>query len=142
MTVISPYSSELGSPPHSVGTLITVRSALSSPSNPLDLEAPDARRSSAVWFEAGDLVLFVRERSSDDFCIFKVFRAILSLQSIVLKDSLKPTASDIDVVSTYQGCPVLHLVDSPVDMTHFLRAVHDLRYAICQSSWSHLVISI
>jgi hypothetical protein len=77
-------------------------------------------RSSEVWYEDGNVI--IRAEST----LFRVHRSILSAHSPVLRNSL---ASLSDVYpSIIDGCPVLSLVDSAMDTSHFLKAMIDRRY--------------
>ncbi|KAI0753671.1 hypothetical protein C8Q74DRAFT_1373636 [Fomes fomentarius] len=69
------------------------------------------------WLEDGTVVLMARNVQ------FKVYRGILSAHSLVFADMFsfpQPTAPSSENVD---GCPVVHLVDSPEDLRHVLRAM-------------------
>lgn len=75
------------------------------------------KRSPDVWFEDGTIILEA-ERTQ-----FKVFKGMLAANSTVFSDMFVvgsyPDGSDMA-----EGCPVVHLYDSPLDLMHFLKAIH------------------
>ncbi|KAJ7733565.1 hypothetical protein DFH07DRAFT_894182 [Mycena maculata] len=71
--------------------------------------------SSDVWFDDGSLII---EAAG---VLYRISRSVLAERSPIFKDTLsipQPTDSE-----TIDGCPVVHLYDSPEDVTPFLRAI-------------------
>ncbi|KAM5539624.1 hypothetical protein V8D89_006733 [Ganoderma adspersum] len=66
------------------------------------------------WFDDGSIVLVAGNTG------FRVYRALLAAQSTVFTDML---SSGPDAEETCDGCPVVHLSDSPEDVAHFLRVL-------------------
>ncbi|KAJ7274464.1 hypothetical protein B0H12DRAFT_399869 [Mycena haematopus] len=79
------------------------------------------KRSPDVWFEDGTIIL---EAESIQF---KVFKGILAANSTVFNDMLivGSIPENNDMV---EGCPVVHVFDSALDMKHFLKALHHVGY--------------
>lgn len=72
---------------------------------------------SDIWFEDGNIVLQAEATQ------FKVHRSMLGRNSSVFKDMFaipQPSTSQAELV---EGCVVVQLSDSAVDVTHVLRAV-------------------
>ena len=65
------------------------------------------------WFEDGSIILVARNVG------FRVFRSLLAAQSPVLADMFSNPSRKIEGSS--EGCPVVHLSDSPEDLRHLLR---------------------
>jgi hypothetical protein len=75
------------------------------------------QRDPHLWFEDGSIVL---ETESTQF---RVYRGILAANSPVFKDMFSlPQPEEQELV---EGCPIVTLHDSPVDLGHFLRSIHD-----------------
>ncbi|PIL26519.1 hypothetical protein GSI_12277 [Ganoderma sinense ZZ0214-1] len=67
------------------------------------------------WLDDGNIVLVARQVG------FRVYRGLLVTQSTVFADmcaSSSPTADE-----TIDGCPVVHVSDSPEDLAHLLRVL-------------------
>ena len=78
------------------------------PSPPADLKKDDE-----LWFDDGNIVLIAKDVG------FRIFRSLLEKQSPVFSDMFafaSPRAGE-----AYDGCPIVHLSDSPEDMRHLLR---------------------
>jgi len=77
-------------------------------------------RSPDIWFEDGSIVL------QAELTQFRVYRGILSANSPIFRDMFSlPQPNEGELV---EGCPVVTLFDSAVDLSHFLRAIHDAGY--------------
>ncbi|KAI0685939.1 hypothetical protein C8T65DRAFT_591652 [Cerioporus squamosus] len=68
-----------------------------------------------LWLDDGNLVLVTGKTA------FKVYRGLLAAQSPVFADMFATAAPDSEEM--LDGSPVVHLSDSPEDMSHFLRAL-------------------
>ncbi|KAM5539630.1 hypothetical protein V8D89_006739 [Ganoderma adspersum] len=68
-----------------------------------------------LWFDDGSVVLLARETG------FRVFRSLLAVHSTVFADMFSKSSSSN--AEMFEGCPVIHLSDSPEDVTHFLRVL-------------------
>lgn len=77
-----------------------------------------------LWFEDGSVVL------ETEGIFFKVYSGILAQSSSVFKDmfSFPQPSPDDSSAETYDGCPLVHMLDSAHDLRHFLRALNDSRY--------------
>lgn len=82
----------------------------------------DFQPSAEVWYEDGSIILVAENEG------FRVYSGILSQQSSIFADMfsmprpIQPQPQDI-----YQGCPVVHLPDSALEMRCFLKVLHDAR---------------
>ncbi|KZP11464.1 hypothetical protein FIBSPDRAFT_837642 [Athelia psychrophila] len=76
----------------------------------------------SVWFEDGNVILEAENTK------FKVHRGILAANSPVFHDmfSLPQPSSGENFV---EGCPVVHLSDSGMDVMHILQAIYRPNYA-------------
>ncbi|KAI1795306.1 hypothetical protein LXA43DRAFT_1090956 [Ganoderma leucocontextum] len=75
----------------------------------------DLKRHEEFWFDDGSVVLIARNTG------FRVFRSLLAAQSTIFSDMLSsssPTAEEM-----FEGCPVVHVSDSPEDVAHFLHVL-------------------
>ena len=64
------------------------------------------------WFDDESVVLVARNTG------FRVFRSLLAAQSTVFDNML--ACSSANAEEMFEGCPVVHLSDSPQDVAHFL----------------------
>ena len=79
--------------------------------------AAQIQRDLHLWFDDGSIVLQAESTQ------FRVYRGILAANSPVFKDMFSlPQPNGEELV---EGCPVVTLHDSAVDMGHFLRSIHD-----------------
>ncbi|KAJ6567010.1 hypothetical protein B0H19DRAFT_990737 [Mycena capillaripes] len=70
-----------------------------------------------LWFEDGNLVIQAGDSQ------FRLFRGILAARSSVFEDMISfPQPHDSELV---EGCPVVYLSDSPIEVRAFLRAIFD-----------------
>ncbi|KAJ7612183.1 hypothetical protein FB45DRAFT_843484 [Roridomyces roridus] len=70
-----------------------------------------------LWFSDGTVV--IRAENS----IFRVYAALLAARSTVFQDMMGfPQPADVE---TLEGCPVVQLQDSAVDVTSFFKAIFD-----------------
>ena len=65
------------------------------------------------WFDDGNIILIAQQTG------FRIFRGLLAVQSTVFADMFAAASSQPD--ETLDGCPVVHLTDSPLDLAHLLR---------------------
>ena len=79
------------------------------------------QHSPEVWFDDGNVVL------QTESMVFRVHRGLLSAQSPVLQEHLT-SLFEHTLPTRHDGCPVLSLNDSSIDLTHFLKALTDRRY--------------
>ena len=68
---------------------------------------------SEFWFDDGNIILIAQQTG---FCIF---RGLLATQSTVFADMFAAASSQADEI--LDGCPVVHLTDSHLDVAHLLR---------------------
>ena len=85
-------------------------SSAASSSGTLQLE-----RHPEIWFNDGNIVLVARSTA------FRIYRGLLASQSDVFSDTFASSTSSPD--ETFDGCPVVHLSDSPSDLVHLLRVL-------------------
>ncbi|PIL26475.1 hypothetical protein GSI_12233 [Ganoderma sinense ZZ0214-1] len=69
-------------------------------------------RHEEFWFADGSVVLVARNTG------FRVFRSLLAAQSTVFSDMLSSSSPNAEEM--FEGCPVVHLSDSPQDVAYFL----------------------
>ena len=80
------------------------------------LDLGNIQRSEEFWFDDGSIVLVAQQKTG-----FRVYRALLVAQSTIFADmfvSSSPSAEEM-----IEGCPVVHLSDTPEDIAHFLRVL-------------------
>ena len=65
-----------------------------------------------IWFDDGNVVLVAHETA------FHIYRGLLAAQSTVFSDMFISSTSSLD--EAFEGCPVVHLSDSPHDLAHLL----------------------
>lgn len=84
-----------------------------------DSELPVEVTCSEIWFEDGNIVLRA------EATLFKVYRGALAKNSAVFQSilSIPPPPSGTD--ETFEGCPVVHLSDSALDVANVLQALFD-----------------
>ncbi len=73
------------------------------------------RRHAEFWFIDGNIVLAARRTG------FRIYQGLLSSQSTVFSDMFASSTSNVD--ETFDGCPVVHLSDSPHDLAHLLHVL-------------------
>ncbi|KAJ6509171.1 hypothetical protein C8R47DRAFT_1208369 [Mycena vitilis] len=75
------------------------------------------QRSPELWFDDGNLIVQAEDRQ------FRVYRGVLAARSPIFQDMLSfPQPSDSELV---EGCPLVRLPDSALEVTAFLRAIFD-----------------
>ncbi|KAI1795315.1 hypothetical protein LXA43DRAFT_1090965 [Ganoderma leucocontextum] len=67
------------------------------------------------WLPDGNVVLVARAIG------FRVYRGLIAAQSTVFEDMFTASTSSSD--SLFEGCPVVHLSDSPEDLVYLLRVL-------------------
>lgn len=77
---------------------------------------------SEFWQDDGNVILQARSTQ------FRVHKSMLSNHSSIFKDMFANAAPIGEEL--VEGCPVIHLSDSPVDMHHVLRAIYE-RGCVC-----------
>ncbi|KAJ6616627.1 hypothetical protein B0H10DRAFT_1799065 [Mycena sp. CBHHK59/15] len=75
------------------------------------------KRSPDIWFEDGTIIL------EAECTQFKVFKGILAANSTVFNDMLV-IGSFPDISEMVEGCPVVRVYDTALDLMHFLKAIH------------------
>lgn len=75
----------------------------------------DCERDEEFWFDDGNIVLIAGNLS------FKVYRGLLASQSPVFADMF--STGDPHADSQIDGCPIVHLQDTPQALRHLLRAL-------------------
>jgi hypothetical protein len=78
-------------------------------------------RSEEVWYEDGNLI--VRAENT----LFKVYRGVLASKSTVFADMFTVSSSGL-ANETLDGCELVVLQDSAVDVGPFLKAMVDVEY--------------
>ena len=81
---------------------------------PSDLD--NFKRHEEFWFDDGSIVLIARRKTG-----FRVYRALLAAQSTVFADTFASSSPSAEEM--IEGCPVVHLSDTPEDIAHFLRVL-------------------
>ncbi|KAJ7638481.1 hypothetical protein FB45DRAFT_903008 [Roridomyces roridus] len=76
------------------------------------------KRSPDVWFDDGTIILEAQGTQ------FKVFKGILAANSTIFNDMLVVGSND----TSDDGCPVVNVYDDPLDLKHFLQAIHRVGY--------------
>ncbi|OJT09463.1 hypothetical protein TRAPUB_14066 [Trametes pubescens] len=75
-------------------------------------------RDEEFWYDDGTIILVAGNVE------FRVYKGILAENSSVFRDMFslpQPPISSSDVPSSENGCPIVHLSDSPEDLRHILR---------------------
>ena len=85
-------------------------SSTTSSSSSLQLE-----RHLEIWFGDGNIVLVARSTA------FRIYRGLLASQSDVFSDMFASATSSPN--QTFDGCPIVHLSDSPSELVHLLRVL-------------------
>ena len=75
----------------------------------------DLKHDEEFWLEDGNIILISRSTA------FRIYRGLLAEQSSVFADMFTASSSKPD--ESYEGCPVIHLSESPEDLRHFLRVL-------------------
>ena len=76
------------------------------------------KRSEEVWFDDGNVILQTRDMQ------FKVHRGVLAKHSPIFSDLFQIPQPPSE--PTVDGCPVVELQDSPVDVKYVLKALYGL----------------
>lgn len=83
---------------------------------PLSSSLVESYTRSDIWFDDGNVILLAEST------LFRVYRGLLSAQSPVLKEYFADQARTPLLI---EGCVVLRLPHTAVDVTHFLKATLD-----------------
>ncbi|KAI0085764.1 hypothetical protein BDY19DRAFT_908759 [Irpex rosettiformis] len=75
------------------------------------------------WHNDGDIVLVCDDTS------FRVHLDVLAAQSDIFRHMAEMPRPRQEYCETYQGCPVIHLQDTPEDMKCFLEAIYELQFS-------------
>ncbi|KAI1795294.1 hypothetical protein LXA43DRAFT_992260 [Ganoderma leucocontextum] len=75
----------------------------------------DLKHHDEFWFEDGNLILVARGVG------FRIYRGLLASQSSIFADMFASSSANADEV--LDGCPVVHMSDSPCDLAHLLRVL-------------------
>ena len=67
------------------------------------------------WFADGNLILVARETA------FRIYHGLLTVQSQVFDDMFASASSSTH--ESLDGCPVVHLSDTPEDLAHLLHVL-------------------
>ena len=81
-----------------------------------------AKPSTDVWFEDGTIILEAEDSQ------FKVFKGVLAANSTVFNDMLVVGSNPANN-EMVEGCPVVRVYDTALDMMHFLKALHHVGWA-------------
>ncbi|KAJ7213122.1 hypothetical protein GGX14DRAFT_620272 [Mycena pura] len=82
----------------------------------------EATAPSTVWFEDGTIILEAEGSR------FKVFKGILAANSTVFSDMLVVGSNPANNDEMVEGCPVVRVYDTALDLMHFLKALHYVGY--------------
>lgn len=85
----------------------------------MSFSSTSTARSQEIWFDNGDLILHA------DDALFRVHSSILSKHSLTL-DGIIRTANKIEE-DMYEGCPVIRMQDTGLDLSALLRAMYTPR---------------
>ena len=87
-------------------------------------EPSDLVESRDLWFEDGNIVLQAEKT------IFKVYRGILTKESTVFRDmfSIPQPKASVSATESYEGCQLVKMHDSAVDLDIFLNSLFDFEY--------------
>lgn len=88
-------------------------------------ELPVEVTRSEIWFEDGNIVL------QAEATLFKVYRGVLAKNSAVFKSILSIPQPPSGTDAAVEGCPVVHLSDSAVDVAVVLLALFERKYVLC-----------
>lgn len=78
---------------------------------------PESRCVDELWYSDGSLVIQAEQS------VFRVYGAVLAAQSTFFRDMLLvPQPAEEPRID---GCPLVHIHDSAVDVKHFLKAIFD-----------------
>ncbi|KAH8824289.1 hypothetical protein DL96DRAFT_1613600 [Flagelloscypha sp. PMI_526] len=83
--------------------------------------ADDCSRVDSLWFDDGGLVLLAGTK------LFKIYRGLLAARSIVFSDMLS-VPQPPSAVDTYDGCPLVRMLDDAEELEAYLRAIFDSGY--------------
>ncbi|KAM5539306.1 hypothetical protein V8D89_006997 [Ganoderma adspersum] len=89
--------------------------SITSPPSNGDLNTGNLTRHEEFWFDDGSVVLVAQNTA------FRVFRTLLAAQSTVFADMLSSSSPNAEEM--FEGCPVVHLSDSPQDIAHLLHVL-------------------
>lgn len=86
-------------------------------------------RSESIWIRDGNIVLQAEGTQ------FKVYQGLLALQSVIFRDmfAIPPPSTGQDQV---EGCPLVHLSDTAVDIAIMLEAIF-LRRCVDLAVYKH-----
>ncbi len=73
----------------------------------------DIQKDEQVWFSDGNIVIVAANKFA-----FRVHKCILSLRSEVFRDLFSLAYAEAATAEVMDGCPVVHLTDSPEDIRH------------------------
>ena len=76
-----------------------------------DEKTPDLQKDEEVWLSDGNIVVVAANKIA-----FRVHKSILALQSEVFSDLFSLPGADEATPETMDGCPVVHVSDSPDDI--------------------------
>ena len=85
------------------------------PGSSLPHSLGDLKHHDEFWFEDGNLILVARGVG------FRIYRGLLASQSSIFADMF--AASSANAKELFDGCPVVHMSDSPSDLAHLLRVL-------------------
>lgn len=89
-----------------------------------DGKKPPLLRSTAFWASDGNVVIV-----ADRTAAFRVHRGVLARHSSVFKDLFelpqKQSSESPDEDDKLDGCPVVHVTDSPADFAYLLKLLYD-----------------
>lgn len=88
-------------------------------------ELPVEVTRSEIWFEDGNIVL------QAEATLFKVYRGVLAKNSAVFKSILSIPQPPSGTDAAVEGCPVVQLSDSAVDVAAVLLALFERKYVLC-----------
>ncbi|KAL1938106.1 hypothetical protein VTO73DRAFT_11935 [Trametes versicolor] len=82
-----------------------------------DPGAPPFVRDQEFWLDDGTIILIARGIG------FRVYRGLLAAQSPIFQDTFSCASPSKSAGESFDGCPVVHLNDSPEDLRYLLRVI-------------------
>lgn len=79
--------------------------------------APPFIRDQEFWIDDGTIILIARGIG------FRVYRGLLAAQSPIFRDTFSCASPSKSAGESFDGCPVVHLADSPEDLKYLLRVI-------------------
>lgn len=82
--------------------------------------AAEPKKCTDFWFKSGDFVVIAKRKMA-----YRVHGDILGRKSKVFNDLLNPDLPRPEVEEMMEGCPIVHITDTPKDFFTFLKLIYD-----------------